>query len=205
MDIKNIDFSDSVLLNIRVSYNEIVLSIRLDDGKDTEISLCCYGVVGLDNLVIWDDTDISKLRVVDADQNGAFMKQVHAAYDAFKDLGFGDKSLTDPIKDLQITLSNNITFHTYCQSILVSDEVSKRSVVDKFLSAIRGSKMDDYWYDVALDNLHLMLKQFTSNDWKALLDQIPLQSKTDNECLADCLENIDDKKAKKCVKKLKKF
>lgn len=200
MDIKNIDFHDSVLLNIRISYSEIALSIRLDDGNATEISLCCYDVLGLDNLILGDDTIISRLKITDADKNDKFMRQAYNAYG--QDLEYGGKA-SNPIKDLQITLTNNITFHVYCQSIYVSDTLNKRSVVDKLLATIHGSKLDDFWYDVTMEELDKTLSQFTTNDWKTLFDKIPLQDKTDNECLLDFLEGMKNKFAKKCVKKLK--
>lgn len=201
MNLKDIDFIDSTLLNINISYNEIEVSIRLDDGKDSQITLVCYNVVGIDKLVIWDDTNISCLKVANADENSDYMKEVIKAYPS--NIDYGCRLITDQIKDLQITLSNDITFHIYCQAIFVSDEVKQKSLVDFFLSQICGSVQDDFWYDVKLDDLEKLLRQFTPSDWKKLVEKLPLKNTTDNACILDCLEMFDNDYAKQGIKKVK--
>ena len=201
MELKDIDFIDSTLLNINISYNKIEISIRLDDGKDSEITLVCYDVVGIDKLVIWDDTNIFRLKIVNADENSDYMKEVAKAYP--NNIDYGGRLITDQIKDLQITLSNDITFHIYCQAIFISDKVMQKSLVDFFLSQIYGSVQDDFWYDVKLDDLEKLLRQFTPSDWKKLVAKLPLKNKNDNTCILDCLEMFDNDYAKQGIKKIK--
>ena len=119
MELKKIDFADSELLNISISYDTATLSIRLDDEKQSDITISCSGVVGLNNLIIWDDTNIMSLKIVEADKSSEYLKEVFKAYP--HNINYGGRYLSSPIKDLQITLSNNTTFHIYCQEAIISN------------------------------------------------------------------------------------
>ena len=110
-NINQIDFADAQLKRINIEYDKAEIYIQLDDGKNSNLEIICSGLLGIDNLCIWDDTYIDNLSVIDADRNSQYLKEVFNAYLH----STPDRDLNKQIYDLKITLVNNITCHVYFQ------------------------------------------------------------------------------------------
>ena len=114
-DIKKIDFADACLKKINIEYDKAEIHIQLDDSKNSNLIIECSGLLGIDNLCIWDDTYIDSLSIVSADRNCNYLKEVFKAYLQ----STSDRDLNKKIYDLKITLVNNITCHVYFQNYTI--------------------------------------------------------------------------------------
>ncbi len=117
MDLHEIDFADANFKRLNVEYDKAEIFIQLDDEKERNIVINCYGLIGINNLCIWDDTYIDSLTVTLADKKDEFLK------DVFKNhaLSIPGRDLTKPIYEMKITFVNNIICHIYFQAFEITD------------------------------------------------------------------------------------
>ena len=111
MKLNEIDFADSELKKLNIEYDKAEVFIQLDDEEKTKLVIDCSGLLGVDNLCIWDDTYIDSLSIHSADNNSEFLKEVFKAYIA----STPERDLSKPIYDLKITFVNNLSCHIYIQ------------------------------------------------------------------------------------------
>ena len=110
-DINQIDFADANLNRLNIEYDKAEIYIQLDDGKRSDLIIKCRGLLGIDNLCIWDDTFIDSLKLVVADKNCRYLREVFNAYLQ----STPERDLNQQIYDLKITFVNKITCHLYFQ------------------------------------------------------------------------------------------
>lgn len=119
MDFQSIFWPDSNLLSIQIEYDHAVLLIW-NDVLQKKLCVDCFGLAGITNLCIWDDTIIRKAHVQPVqDESDAFVRNLYAAYD--RNVDYGGRTLSNGLLELQIELVNYTTFCVYCQRIEVTE------------------------------------------------------------------------------------
>lgn len=119
MNFLDVDWADSDLLNIQIEYDLAILTIW-NYTLQKRLLVHCTGLVGIDNLCIWDDTiikDAGVYPVTDFDTD--FVRRLFEAYD--KNCDYGGRTLNDELLELKVELINNIPFSVYCQKINVTE------------------------------------------------------------------------------------
>ena len=111
----DIDWADSNIETITIEYDHTELQIW-NDALQRRLIVDCWGVAGITNLCIWDDTIISTVEVYSVvEEKSDFVRNLYTAYN--KELDYGGRSLKNGLKELRIELVNNIAFSIYCQKI----------------------------------------------------------------------------------------
>ena len=117
MKFNEIDWADSQIERIAIEFDHAILFVFNDTYKKL-MEVHCTGLIGIDNLCIWDDTFIMEYDLTAVSNDNDYLKQVFEHYD--KDFDYGGRSLSDGILELKIELSNNITFSVYCLNVEVN-------------------------------------------------------------------------------------
>lgn len=117
MNLHKIDFADSELKKLNIEFDKAEVFIQLDDEKNTNIVIKCSGLLGVNNLCIWDDTYIDSLSILPADKDSEFLKEVFKVYIS----STPDRDLSKPIYDLKITFVNNLSCHIYIQEYEINN------------------------------------------------------------------------------------
>lgn len=73
------------------------------------------------------------------------------------------------------------------------------SELDEYLA---GKMSEDYWYDSAIDICEDIIQEFSADDWTKLWNTLPHADKQWNIRLIECLGNIQDSRATKCILRL---
>ncbi len=120
MKFENMDWADSNIDNIKISYNCADLYVY-NDALQKDFVVKFNGFIGLTNLCIWDDQIIDYVCVnkVQCDAPPKFIQEVFSTYDRTYD--YGGRKLGDDILEVNIRLINNITFSIYCLTIEVQN------------------------------------------------------------------------------------
>ena len=117
IDFMTIGWADSDLERVVVEYDKATLTIW-NDMLSKRMDVKCFGLAGITNLCVWDDTFILKANVRPAsDIDNEFLRSLYAAYD--KDYDDDGRSLSSGLIELRIELTNHIPFSVYCQRIEV--------------------------------------------------------------------------------------
>lgn len=120
MKFENYFWPDSQLEKMQIEYDHASLVIW-NDVLERELVVECYGLAGITNLCIWDDTIIwsAEVRPV-CNSEDAFVRNLYTAYD--KNYDYGGRFLSNGLLELRIELVNHIAFSVYCQRIEVVEK-----------------------------------------------------------------------------------
>jgi hypothetical protein len=119
MNFENIFWPDSQLISIQIQYDHARLLIW-SDVLQKQLRVDCYGLAGITNLCVWDDTIIVEAKIYPAHKaNTEFMRNLYMAYD--EDADYGGRFLKNGMQELRIELANGIAFSVYCQKIEVTE------------------------------------------------------------------------------------
>ena len=117
MKFENIFWPDSQLLKIQIEYDHACLWVW-NDCLQKKISVECFGLAGVTNLCIWDDTIVENIYVKNADPSSdSYLQNVFSNYD--KDFDCGGRILGENILILSVSIINNTVFDLYCKQISV--------------------------------------------------------------------------------------
>lgn len=120
MNFSTINWADSDLENIQIEYDRAVLTVW-NDSLQKRLLINCFGLAGITNLCIWDDTIIMKAGVYPVTEpNSDFVRRLYAAYD--KDYNYGGRALNSGLLELRIELANYISFSIYCLKVKVMED-----------------------------------------------------------------------------------
>lgn len=115
MNFLSVDWADSDIESIFIEYNRAELAIW-NDSLQKELLVECVGLAGITNLCVWDDTTIMSASINSVcNEENDFVRNLFLAYE--KDYDYGGRSLNKGLLELEIQLSNYISFSIYCQKI----------------------------------------------------------------------------------------
>jgi hypothetical protein len=112
-DFYKYDFHDGVIEKIEINCNETVLYIDMD-GTKTKIT--CRDTVGVTNLCMWEDDEISDIVLNKVeDFSLPFLENIKKFHPTYREAG--QNPIREGLLDLAVELANNITFHIYCYNV----------------------------------------------------------------------------------------
>lgn len=121
MNFSSFCWADSDLEKIQIEFDHAALTIW-NNVLQKRLIVHCWGLAGITNLCIWDDTTIINSEIAPVThQRDIFVQNLFAAYKA--NYNYGGRSLDTGLLALRIELSNHIQFIVYCQSIDVLNDV----------------------------------------------------------------------------------
>ena len=119
MTFETMYWADSLLKSIYIEYDRATLLVYHDVSKK-DYFIECSGLIGIDDLCIWDDTIIMEASIQQVNKSSSdYIKKVYSAYD--EKLDYGGRTLSDGVVVLRIKLTNEIEFGVFCQKIHVTD------------------------------------------------------------------------------------
>lgn len=116
MNITDYFWPDSDIDKVFIEFNQLKM-IVFNDALEQKLLIACNNFIGIDNFCIWDDTSIIDLKIKPICKKNLSKISMLNCYDF--DGNYGERFLSQGILDISVTLTNNTTFHIYCQNVQV--------------------------------------------------------------------------------------